>query len=211
MFGVTILRNTRKRGSSSKTMRQQLELRSDSRILFLAPVLSTTDLNYDNPRPRRGLQNSRFLARSGLTVATGRRPVPYRKEGTSCENLPRPSDSRIHEHASMRQQDRMLLAEANHRFEDAVAISFKRGPWHSIFPDAANVMPFIWRTGIRSLTFLNNSATPEKPVATFLHHDELLDGHGGRARLHVSRLRSRFRARINSIAGGWFSLGNNWE
>ncbi len=83
------------------------------------------DLNYDNPAVHRAIMSVvNFWLRLGVDgLRADAVPYLYKREGTTCENLP---DTHVflkdlRRHIDGRFRDRMLLAEANQWPEDAVA------------------------------------------------------------------------------------------
>ena len=83
------------------------------------------DLNYDNPAVHRAIRNVvNFWLRLGVDgLRADAVPYLYKREGTTCENLPETHTflKELRRHIDSRFQDRMLLAEANQWPEDAVA------------------------------------------------------------------------------------------
>lgn len=83
------------------------------------------DLNYDNPAVHRAIRNVvNFWLRLGVDgLRADAVPYLYKRDGTTCENLPETHVflKELRRHIDSRFRDRMLLAEANQWPEDAVA------------------------------------------------------------------------------------------
>jgi maltose alpha-D-glucosyltransferase/alpha-amylase len=83
------------------------------------------DLNFENPRVRRGLLNvvDHWLEMGVDGLRLDAVPYLFEREGTNCENLPETHGflKELRKHIDERYADRMLLAEANQWPEDAVS------------------------------------------------------------------------------------------
>ncbi len=83
------------------------------------------DLNYDNPAVHRAIMNVvNFWLRLGVDgFRADAVPYLYKREGTTCENLPQTHVflRSLRRHIDAKFKNRMLLAEANQWPEDAVA------------------------------------------------------------------------------------------
>jgi maltose alpha-D-glucosyltransferase/alpha-amylase len=83
------------------------------------------DLNYDNPEVQKMMfRVVDFWLEMGVDgLRLDAVPYLYKREGTSCENLPETHDflKKLRKHVDGKFKDRMLLAEANQWPEDAAA------------------------------------------------------------------------------------------
>jgi maltose alpha-D-glucosyltransferase/alpha-amylase len=95
------------------------------------------DLNYDNPAVHRAIINVvNFWLRLGVDgFRVDAVPYLYKREGTTCENLPETHVylKGLRKHIDAKFKDRMLLAEANQWPEDAVAYFGDGDEFHMAF------------------------------------------------------------------------------
>ncbi|HSD10145.1 MAG TPA: maltose alpha-D-glucosyltransferase, partial [Candidatus Binatia bacterium] len=95
------------------------------------------DLNYDNPEVHEAiLEALDFWLDMGVDgVRLDAIPYLYEREGTTCDNLPETHAflAMLRRHVDTRYRDRMLLAEANHWPEDAVAYFGRADQCHMAF------------------------------------------------------------------------------
>ncbi len=109
----------------------QLDLGPGGRCLLLAPVLFASarpQLRQSGRCGRRSFRVVDFWLAMGVDgLRLDAVPYLYEREGTNCENLPRPHQflKRLRSHVDAHYPGRMLLAEANQWPEDAVL--FRRG------------------------------------------------------------------------------------
>ncbi len=95
------------------------------------------DLNYDNPAVHRAIINVvNFWLRLGVDgFRVDAVPYLYKREGTTCENLPETHAylKGLRKHVDAKFKDRILLAEANQWPEDAVAYFGDGDEFHMAF------------------------------------------------------------------------------
>ena len=164
------------------------------------------DLNYDNPEVRAEILNViRFWLDLGMDgFRLDAVPYLFEREGTNCENLPE-----THEFlATLREivdreygGDKVLLAEANQWPEDVVDYfgTEERPECHMCFhfPLMPRMFMALRREQRYPITEILER-TPAHPVDGSVGHlpaqprrADPRDGHRGRARLHVGRVRAR--------------------
>jgi len=95
------------------------------------------DLNYDNPEVQKTMfRVVDFWLEMGVDgLRLDAVPYLYKREGTSCENLPETHEflKKLRRHVDEKFQDRMLLAEANQWPEDAASYFGKGDECHMAF------------------------------------------------------------------------------
>ena len=95
------------------------------------------DLNYDNPEVQKTMfRVVDFWLEMGVDgLRLDAVPYLYKREGTSCENLPETHEflRKLRAHVDSKFKDRMLLAEANQWPEDAAAYFGKGDECHMAF------------------------------------------------------------------------------
>lgn len=95
------------------------------------------DLNFENPRVRRALQQvlDRWLDMGVDGLRLDAVPYLYEREGTNCENLPETHIvlKELRKHIDGKYANRMLLAEANQWPEDAIAYFGDGDECHTAF------------------------------------------------------------------------------